>query len=546
MTLPVAAALVVTGALAAIVSASLGEAWRPVHYVAKPASTAVLLWLAATLSPGPPARFRLFIVTGLAWSLVGDVLLMLPGNLFVGGLMAFLIAHGCFLAAFLCESRFGGRPVAYAGYAALAGTLLLQLFPALPPALRLPVVGYVVVLTAMAAQAASWMLEDGSPASRLAATGAAWFVVSDATLAIDRFRVDLPLRDLAVLGTYWFALWCMARCVQRRVGRTLAVGLAATAVSLGSARIVAAQSPVPASAPASVPAAVAALVPPTQPRLLRAGDVDTLPVRRPGLRIAYGTDSLQFGELRLPETPGRRVPLVVFVHGGCWYSPYATVRNTAPLADALTDAGVATWNVEYRRYDHPGGGWPGTFRDVADAADYVRTLARLHPIDTTRIVLAGHSAGAHLVLWLATRRGLPPDSPLAGGTPLPIAAVVAIGGIADLREFYPRERATCGNPAVESLLGGVPDSVPARVQAASPIERLPLGVPSVHVAGDRDRIAPLAVREAFAEAARRAGDTADAVTVSGGHFEAIAPRTDAGARVVQLILARLGMAAAGR
>jgi uncharacterized membrane protein YhhN/dienelactone hydrolase len=530
ISLPVAAALLITGALAAIVSASLGEAWRAVHYVAKPASTAVVLWLAATLSPGPPARFRLLVVAGLAWSLVGDVLLMLPGNLFVGGLVAFLIAHLCFLVAFLSESRFAGRPAAYVGYAAVAGTLLLQLFPALPPALRLPVVAYVVVLTTMAAQAASWMLEDGSPASRFAATGAAWFVVSDATLAIDRFRMDLPLRDLAVLGTYWFALWCIARSVQRRVGLTVALLLAATAFPVGGGQMAEAQPPAPLA----------------QPRLLRAGDVDTMPVRRAGQRIAYGTDSLQVGELRLPEAPRGRVPLVVLVHGGCWYSPYATMRNTAPLADALTDSGVATWNVEYRRYDHSGGGWPGTFRDVADAADYVRTLARLHPIDTTRIVLAGHSAGAHLVLWLATRRGSPPSSPLAGGTPLPIAAVVAIGGIADLREFYPRERATCGNPAVESLLGGVPDSVPARVQAASPIERLPLRVQSVHVAGDRDRIAPLPVREAFAAAARRAGDAADVVTVSGGHFEAIAPRTDAGARVVQLILAQLGMAPPAR
>jgi acetyl esterase/lipase len=234
------------------------------------------------------------------------------------------------------------------------------------------------------------------------------------------------------------------------------------------------------------------------------------------------------------------------VHGGCWYSPYASVRNTAPLADALAAAGVATWNVEYRRYDQPGGGWPGTFRDVALATDYVRTLARLHPIDTTRIVLAGHSAGAHLALWLATRRTLSPDSPLAGGAPLPITAVVSIGGIGDLREFYPRQRATCGNPGVESLLGGVPDSVPARVRDASPIERLPLGVPSVHVAGSRDQIAPVALREAFAAAARRAGDRAEVVTVPGGHFEAIAPHTDAGAEVIRFILASLGHHPGGR
>ena len=47
-------------------------------------------------------------------------------------------------------------------------------------------------------------------------------------------------------------------------------------------------------------------------------------------------------------------------------------------AAALTDAGVATWNIEYRRLGNEGGGWPGTFQDVAHAADFVRTLPREH------------------------------------------------------------------------------------------------------------------------------------------------------------------------
>ncbi len=277
---------------------------------------------------------------------------------------------------------------------------------------------------------------------------------------------------------------------------------------------------------------------PAAPRLMRAGDVDTVPLISAGQRIAYGADSLQFGELRLPvgASAAARAPLAIIIHGGCWLSRYASVRNSAPLADALAQQGIATWNVEYRRYDHPGGGWPGTFRDVADGADYVRTLARLHPIDTTRIVAAGHSAGAQLALWLASRAALDPSSDLAGGSPLPLQGVVSIGGIADLREFYVREKATCGNPAVESLLGGVPDSVPARVRDASPFDRLPLGVPSIHVAGDRDFIAPTAVREAYAAAARARGDSVQVVTIIGdGHFEAMTPYKPAGRAVIDAV-----------
>lgn len=280
------------------------------------------------------------------------------------------------------------------------------------------------------------------------------------------------------------------------------------------------------------------------PRLMRAGDVDTVPLRDAGTRIAYGRDSLHFGELRLPAgaTTSNRAPIAIVIHGGCWYSPYASVRNSAPLADALAWSGVATWNVEYRRYDNPGGGWTGTFRDVADGADYVRTLAKLYPIDTMRIVLTGHSAGGHLALWLASRPALDRASPLFGGTPLPVRGVVSVGGIADLREFYGRERNTCGNPAVESLLGGTPDSVPTRLREASPIERLPLGVPTVHIAGDRDFIAPVAVREAYVTAARSRGDSARAVTIVGdGHFEAMTPYKAAGRAVIDAIRAMLDL-----
>lgn len=272
------------------------------------------------------------------------------------------------------------------------------------------------------------------------------------------------------------------------------------------------------------------------PRLLRPAEIDALPLRTAGQRIAYGPDSLQFGELRLPPGPGP-FPVVVVLHGGCWYSPYASIRNAAPLAEALTDAGLATWNVEYRRYDHPGGGWPGTFLDVAQALDHVRALARSHPLDTTRLITIGHSAGAHLAAWLATRAHLAPTSPLrTASAPLRPTGVVGLGGIMDLREYQGRQLATCGNPAVESLLGGLPDRVPDRVADASPIERLPLGVPHTHVAGALDRIAPAAELERFAALARAAGDAVDIVIVPAqGHHDVMAPGTDAGRAAIEAV-----------
>src|SRR5688572_17960292 len=88
---------------------------------------------------------------------------------------------------------------------------------------------------------------------------------------------------------------------------------------------------------------------------LRPRDIDALPSRPADFRVAYGQDPLQFGELRLPAGKGP-FPLAIVIHGGCWVSRFATLQNTAAMADALRGAGMATWNIEYRRLDQPGGG----------------------------------------------------------------------------------------------------------------------------------------------------------------------------------------------
>src|SRR5262245_7970112 len=95
-------------------------------------------------------------------------------------------------------------------------------------------------------------------------------------------------------------------------------------------------------------------------------DLANAPVPPGAQRVAYGTDSLQFGELRLPSTRGPH-PLAIVIHGGCWVAKLGNLDeravaldNMRPAAAALTDAGIATWNIEYRRLGNPGGGWPGT------------------------------------------------------------------------------------------------------------------------------------------------------------------------------------------
>lgn len=270
---------------------------------------------------------------------------------------------------------------------------------------------------------------------------------------------------------------------------------------------------------------------------MRPRDIDALPSRKADARLTYGANPLNYGDLRLPKGAGP-FPLAIIIHGGCWISTFATLQNTAALANALSDAGVATWNVEYRRLDNPGGGWPGTLLDVAAAADHVREIAKKYPIDASRAVAVGHSAGAHLALWLAARHRLPADSELRRGAaePLKLAAAVALGGPGDLRDFTTYASSVCGSPVIEQLLGGPPVKVPARYAQASPAELLPLGTKQLLIVGGNDGVMPARSRDSYVAAARKAGDDVELVVIpEAAHFEVIAPKTEAGQIVIAAV-----------
>ncbi|MBY0492460.1 MAG: alpha/beta hydrolase [Gemmatimonadaceae bacterium] len=273
---------------------------------------------------------------------------------------------------------------------------------------------------------------------------------------------------------------------------------------------------------------------------LRPADVNALPSKAPDAVIAYGTDSLQFGELRLPSGTGPFAVAIV-IHGGCWVHDYAAAKNAAALSDALRDAGVATWNVEYRRRDNPGGGWPGTITDVGAAADSLRAIARRYPLDLTHVVAVGHSAGGQLALWLAARKQLPASSALHAPAPLPLTGVVALGGPGDLVDFNRYGDAACGEGTIPKLLGGTAEQVPDRWRDASPVNWLPLGVPQVMLAGESDRIMPRANLEAYAAKARAAGDRVDVVVVpKAAHHEVMSPQAVTWPAVREAVLRLVG------
>jgi acetyl esterase/lipase len=228
------------------------------------------------------------------------------------------------------------------------------------------------------------------------------------------------------------------------------------------------------------------------------------------LRVAYGSDARQFGELYLPDRPGP-YPAVVLIHGGFWRAPYELGLMTG-LAVDLATRGIAAWNIAYRRIGDPGGGWPETLLDVARATDYLRILASNQRLDLQRTVAIGHSAGGHLALWLAARPRIARRGPLAsaslagqheGAAGVRLAGAISLAGVADLQLGW---QLRLSRNAVAELLGGGPDEVPERYAVASPAALLPLGVPQILVHGTKDESVPVAISRAYAQAALAAGD----------------------------------------
>lgn len=264
-------------------------------------------------------------------------------------------------------------------------------------------------------------------------------------------------------------------------------------------------------------------------------DIFNLPPPAASARVRYGPHPLQFGDLYLPSGNGPH-PLVILIHGGFWRARFG-LEHAGHQAFAFSEAGIAVWNIEYRRLDLDGG-WPNTFLDAGAAADYLPRLAVSYPLDLWRAVALGHSAGGHLALWLGAQ--LPATHALHRSTPVALRALLAVAPLANLQDAW-EERLGCG--VVRDLLGGTPESVPDRYAAASPAALLPLDAPQVLIHGTRDDTIPVGMSRAYQAKAVSAGDECQLIALADtGHFEPIDPRTAAWREVLSAVQSTLGLA----
>ncbi len=177
------------------------------------------LLAAALIASGKIAdNNKKLLLAGIFFSWVGDVLLMFDyrgAAYFIAGLASFLCAHIMYIIYFL---KAGGqqpsllkkRPLLIVAVLAYTVALVLLLYPGLGP-MRLPVLVYAGVIATMLLCSLHAFAQLPVNAARLFITGAAFFVLSDSLLAINRFYQPYPFAGTLIMLTYCIAQFCIVR-----------------------------------------------------------------------------------------------------------------------------------------------------------------------------------------------------------------------------------------------------------------------------------------------------------------------------------------------
>ena len=197
LTYPILCSLgIAASAMVTVAAHALGH--RSLVYVFKPLSTALLLLLVATGPSCFSSHYSVAILAGLCFSLLGDVFLMLPSDHFRSGLFSFLLAHACYLFAFMDGSPLATPLLPFVLCLAIGGAVLALLWSGIPRRLRPPVVAYVVLLLVMTGQATSRAEHLHTAPALHVLLGAGLFVLSDSLLAWNRFRRHSQPRRLSL------------------------------------------------------------------------------------------------------------------------------------------------------------------------------------------------------------------------------------------------------------------------------------------------------------------------------------------------------------
>lgn len=238
--------------------------------------------------------------------------------------------------------------------------------------------------------------------------------------------------------------------------------------------------------------------------LIEDDSVLTRPAAAPDSTVAYAPGAERIADIRIGKgTPDRR-PLVVLVHGGFWRPAYDRA-HVGPMSVALASAGWTVATIEYRRIP---GKPDDTLEDVGRAVEALPALVNQY---NGQLVLIGHSAGGHLVLWA----GAATSSPRVVG-------VLALAPAADLQLSQERN---LGGGAVRAFLG-----VAAQERRDVDPKLLPTPRAAVTIVhGELDDTVPPEVSRSYVATHR---DTRLVELPATGHYAVIDPLSNAWVTVI--------------
>jgi|WetSurMetagenome_2_1015567.scaffolds.fasta_scaffold51348_3 uncharacterized membrane protein YhhN len=185
---------------------------RLLAYLFRPLTMSLFISLVIEAGKGGVTFYRVAVGTGLVFSLGGDVFMMLKRKRFLEGLLCFLVAQVCYAAAFISGMRFRVPPWPTAVLLAFAATLFAVLYPRLGR-MKFPVFLYSLVMLVMTAAAVCRYDQAGTPGAFTAAAGAVLFMLSDAVLAVNRFRKPFRSAQALILSAYFAAQGLIALSV---------------------------------------------------------------------------------------------------------------------------------------------------------------------------------------------------------------------------------------------------------------------------------------------------------------------------------------------